>query len=193
MRLSFDSVYPRFDSWTRCKINIMGMYDTVKINTSMLPMSKEGRPKLGDIPNFQTKDLESRLVIAEITNGGRLIYDGSPLRYTGAINFYGSGLSFCALFQDGVLLSLKNKYNLNIPNVLGSPFSLLMGVDADSSSITNTFIYSDPEALYKTFSHAQDGALFVQMDKYLVVPLKYVTPEELSAISERVESDIAEG
>ncbi len=50
----------------------MGMYDTLKIKTEMLPISKDDKKILGESPKWQTKDFDCILSTAEITADGRL-------------------------------------------------------------------------------------------------------------------------
>lgn len=52
----------------------MGMFDTLKINTEMLPITDDEKLSLGENPGWQTKDFDNILSIAEITEDGKLRY-----------------------------------------------------------------------------------------------------------------------
>lgn len=50
----------------------MGMYDTLYINTDMLPVSEEEKKRIGSNPGWQTKDLYCEMTEAYITDDGYL-------------------------------------------------------------------------------------------------------------------------
>lgn len=99
----------------------MGMFDTLIINSSQLPISDQERYNLKDVW-FQTKDLECLLDEYEITDRGELLYTvfgesrsdkQSPRKidFSGRISFYGYGdiggwYEFDAHFKDGKLINI---------------------------------------------------------------------------------------
>lgn len=50
----------------------MGMFDTLYINTQRLPLSRADKKRLGDNPDWQTKDLDCTLTEVYITDEGEL-------------------------------------------------------------------------------------------------------------------------
>lgn len=50
----------------------MGMFDTLYINTQRLPLSRADKKRLGDDPDWQTKDLDCILTEVYITDEGEL-------------------------------------------------------------------------------------------------------------------------
>jgi hypothetical protein len=117
----------------------MGMFDTVYINSSLLPVTAQEQERLRKI-DFQTKSLDSRLADVYITDEGYLEMvdspfmadgdsdneEGKPLykRYrladaTGQLDFYTSlddqWYQFQATFDEGKLIRIK-KISPNEPS-----------------------------------------------------------------------------
>ena len=105
----------------------MGMFDTVLINATLLPVSEEDKLRLKD-ETFQTKSLENSLSVYRITDDGILETDWDTnfgktskkdnknweiVPITDAIKFYtsatdnGEWFEFVALFENGKLLNIK--------------------------------------------------------------------------------------
>ena len=105
----------------------MGMFDTVLINATFLPVSEEDKLRLKD-KTFQTKSLENSLSVYRITDDGTLETDWDTnfgkiskeesknweiVPITDAIKFYtsatdnGKWFEFIALFENGKLLNIK--------------------------------------------------------------------------------------
>jgi hypothetical protein len=55
----------------------MGMFDNLKIRSTMLPLTEEELVQLGAYHDWQTKDFECILGIAEITDSGNLRFKNS--------------------------------------------------------------------------------------------------------------------
>lgn len=92
----------------------MGMYDSLKIDKSVLPISEELKATIKDGYEWQTKDIEQRMLLGEIRNDGKLYYPmttddeleflknySETMFIDGKIN--GKEVTFLANFKDGVL------------------------------------------------------------------------------------------
>jgi hypothetical protein len=96
----------------------MGMFDYIRV---LYPMPK-GAPRPED--NWQTKDTpEQYLAVYEIREDGSLWLEDQRQSLTGAVNFYtftddndvsGSWWEFCALYDDGKFLSMREIRSPNI-------------------------------------------------------------------------------
>ncbi len=111
------------------------MFDYLKINTNLLPLSESEKKAIGDNVIWQTKDLDKALSTAEITDDGKLRYleieyvkdDTSFLKgremgwieieMHGFVNFYGkvndTFYEFEAKFTDGNLVGITRLSNQN--------------------------------------------------------------------------------
>lgn len=58
----------------------MGMYDNLKIDKSLLPISELLKSKIKSDDQWQTKDLHCIMSIAEITNDGKLMFRFAVLK-----------------------------------------------------------------------------------------------------------------
>lgn len=98
----------------------MGMFDTLHIDISQLPITKEQANALPENPDWQTKDLDCTLTDIYITTDGELEiirFDSGledlnkktvKLNYHGYVHFYdilpgGEWVEFRAKFTDGKL------------------------------------------------------------------------------------------
>jgi hypothetical protein len=99
----------------------MGMYDVVKVEPELLPVSKLIRKRiLKENVEWQTKDLDNCLANIEITKDGRLTETISEetfdLDYHGIFEFYGNvgnkWYSFLVKYTDGqlvLIIKIKGK------------------------------------------------------------------------------------
>jgi hypothetical protein len=86
----------------------MGLYDGFKIAQNWLPAGKQFDPNDQD---FQTKDLDCQLGMAEVLEDGKLYYakfldegeDIRPHNHTGQIRFYDMKNEFVAWCVNGVV------------------------------------------------------------------------------------------
>jgi hypothetical protein len=104
----------------------MGMFDTLILPLTMLPVSEADRQKLAETgKGFQTKSLESSLLDYRITEDGYLEIVGMDERpdpvperqaeFTGAIRFYDYPYVFTALFHRGRLQEIVGGHEEGIP------------------------------------------------------------------------------
>lgn len=102
---------------------MMGMFDTVYVSLSKLPISEEDRANIDEKDGFQTKDFDCELAFLYIEDDGKLVRreptwgeierDDSPkiLNFHGWFRFYTLGKNrdwyeFQAKFTDGRLVEI---------------------------------------------------------------------------------------
>jgi hypothetical protein len=83
----------------------MGMFDDIRCEMP-LPEWPEG-----EVPYFQTKDMDCALDHYTITKEGRLILDGKDRQHHGFLNFYtstkgGDWYEYNAKFTDGTIVEI---------------------------------------------------------------------------------------
>ena len=102
----------------------MGMYDNIKINKSMLPISEAEKETMEEFEDFQSRDFRCLLDEYEIRDDGtlwwnkegwgeKLVPREEPLHwyYNGTLNFYtdinNEWIEFNATFKDGIMVGIE--------------------------------------------------------------------------------------